>query len=322
LARHLAWVAITAITWQANSQNSSAQVTIEFHRTLAVSSAEALTLEVEALNGELQILYGRDGQVSIAGAAQASAQAGLDGNFFASVLTINQEGNHLSIRQVPRPDLPEKGIKVLYRIEVPYRTVLTSKLDRGKQIIQGILGPVRAVTDHGDITASYISKGLQAQVESGNLDIEVIGDHVEAKTGRGNIMCSRVPEGVNAETGDGDISLVVVGPSSAIVRRGLGRIDAGGVRGTLSASSDAGELHVKAVPHDNWQLTSVSGTILLELPTAASFEVDATTNSGEFLIDRDDIEKPDPSVRHFRQTVNGGGKRIVAHTETGRIAIR
>ena len=137
----------------------------------------------------------------------------------------------------------------------------------------------------------YISKGLVARATSGNLDIEVIGEKVEATTGSGNISCTRVAQGVSAETGDGDIVLMLVGASSANVRKGTGRIEVGGARGNLIALTDAGDLHVKALPHEDWTLKTVSGKIHLELPPATSFNVDAESNSGELSIRRDDMGK-------------------------------
>jgi hypothetical protein len=301
---------------------SFARVTAEIHRTLVVPSTEQVMLDVEVPSGDLQILYGREGQVSIAGFATASADVKLDDNFFPTVLTIEQEENHVTIRHVPEPAYPEKGIGLLYRIDVPYRTAVTSKLDRGKQNISGILGPVKAVTRDGDIKASYVSKGLQARADNGNLDIQVIGEHVEAQTGRGNISCSRVAQGVSAETEDGDITLIVVGPSTATVKKGIGRIDVGGARGSLVGSTDGGDLHVRAIPHDNWQLRSASGNVRLDLPPAAKLELDVSTASGELQVDREDIAKPNSDPHHFYWTLNGGGKRIEVRTVSGRIMIR
>jgi hypothetical protein len=321
-ARRLAWVTVVAIASLADVQLAFAQVAVEFHRTLTMTAREPLTLEVEVPGGDLQILYGRDGQVSIAGFAKASASARLDDNFFPALLTIGQEGNHLTIRHVPNPAYPEEGIQVSYRIDVPYRTEVTSTLNRGKQSIRGILGPVKAVTDKGDIMAAYISKGLEAQVGSGNLDLQVIGEHVEAKAGSGNISCARLPQGVSAETGDGDITLVVVGPSTATVKRGTGRIDVGGARGTFIGSTDGGDIQVKAKPHDDWQLRSASGNVRLDLPPVANFELDASTDYGGFQFDRDDITRSDTDPHHFHQKISGGGKQIEAHTGSGKIVIR
>jgi DUF4097 and DUF4098 domain-containing protein YvlB len=311
---------IVTLAWLTCVESTSGQVANQFRRTLTVTSTEPVALDIEVSRGDVQILYSRDGQVSITGFAQASGGP-LDSNFFKTVLTIEQRGNHLKIRHVSNPAYPEEAFNVLYRIDVPYRTEVISKVNNGRQTLSGIMGPVKVVTHKGDIKASYISKGLQAEVDSGNLDLEVIGEHVEAKTGNGNISCTRLAQGITAETEDGDITLMVVGPSTATVKNGTGRIDAGGVRGTFIASTYAGNLHVKAVPHDDWQLNSTSGNIRFELPPAVKFELDASTNSGEFQVNRDDLATPRSDVRHLHQQVNGGGKHIQAHTENGRIVI-
>ena len=316
----LGWAMIVAIAGVTHVESASAQFADQFHRTLTVTTTEPVTLDIEVPKGDVQILYCRDGQVSIAGFAQASG-GGLNSNFFKAVLTVEQSGNHLKIRHVSNPAYSEEGINVLYRIDVPYRTEVNSKVNNGRQTLSGIMGPVKVVTRKGDIKASYVSKGLQAEVETGNLDLEVIGEHVKAKTGNGNISCTRLTQGVTAETEDGDISLLVVGPSTATVKSGTGRIEAGGVRGAIVASTYAGDLHIKAALHDDWQLNSASGNIRFELPPAAKFELDASTNSGELQVHRDDITRPPSEVRHLHQQVNGGGKHIQAHTENGRIVI-
>src|SRR5262249_33013393 len=157
---------------------------------------------------------------------------------------------------------------------------------------------------------------------SGDLDLEVIGERVEARTGAGAISCIRALQGGDAETGDGDIVLTVVGPTRATVKKGTGRIEVGAARGGFIGSTAGGDLRIKAAPHDDWRLSSGSGSIRIELPKSARFEVDATTDSGEVLINRDDIERPNASVRNLRQKVNGGGKRIELHTESGKIVIK
>jgi hypothetical protein len=279
-----------------------------------------LQLDVEVPSGELQVLYGRDGEVSITGVARGAEGVKLDDSFFPATLTVEQNGNHLAIRHAPNPDYPEKGISIVYRIDVPYRTEVTARMSRGKQNIAGILGPVRAQVGIGNIKASYISKSLQADVDDGNLDIQVIGERVDAKAGIGNISCSRLPQGVNAETGDGDINLTVVGPSTATIRRGSGRMEVGGARGSFVGSTDAGDLHIRSVPHDDWQLSSISGTVRLELPPAARFELDASTDSGDLQCNRDDIGKN--GFRLHSLGVEGiGGNRVKVHTGSGKIVI-
>jgi len=322
LERRLVSAALVAFAWLMQAPASRSQVTAEFHRTLTVSSTQPVMLDVEVSDGDLQIFYGRDGQVSISAVARTSNGTRLDDTFFSRTLAVDQRENHLSVLNTPNAAYPEAGITVLYRIDVPYRTELTSRLTHGRQSISGIMGPVKAAVGSGDIKADYIAKGVHAEVENGNLDIQVIGERVEAKARSGSISCTRVLQGVSAETEDGDITLMVVGPSRALVKKGHGRIDVGGARGSLTGSTAEGDLHVKAVPHDDWQLSSASGNVRLEFPPAAKLELEALTTTGEFQIDRDDMAKPGPDLHQFEQTLNGGGKRVAVHTGSGKIVIR
>ena len=97
--------------------------------------------------------------------------------------------------------------------------------------------------------------------------------------------------------------------------------DVGGARGGFQGSTDKGELHIKAVLWEDWQLSSISGNIRIELPPGAKSEADITTNSGEVSIGRGDMQKPDPADRRYHQIVNGGGKRIQARSDGGSVSI-
>ena len=295
------------------------QITREFHQALSVSIAQPVSLNIELSEGDLQVAYRREGEVSIS--LQITADSNVPSDFLANLLSVSRVGNQINIRQQHSLDTSPDRIRFTYRIDVPYRTEVHSFLNSGKQTITGIMGPVSAEVNTGDLRVSYVSKAVVGHAVAGNLDFEVIGENAEAVTGRGNISCTRAAQGVSAETGDGDISLMVVGPSEAKVKQGAGRIDAGGVRGAFLASTDAGGVHVKAVPHDDWRLISVSGTIRLELPPASSFDLDVMTTSGEVVVARDDLPKLTVGVRQLNERANGGGKRIEVRSTTGRIMV-
>jgi hypothetical protein len=295
--------------------------TSEFQRTLVVTNTEPVVLHIEIISGDVEVLYNRDGQVSIAGSAQADGDSGLDDNYFSASLTLEQVGNRITLRHSDRGSVQGR-VKVRYRIDVPYQTEVICSVNHGKQSIRGVLGPVAAKAGIGDIKASYISKGLQAEVESGNIDLQVIGEHVEARTNRGNITGERLAQGIDARTGDGDVSLIVVGPSTAAVEKGNGRIEVGGAKGALTCSTEGGDLHVQAVPHGYWKLNSASGVIRLDLPRVANFDLDISADSGEIQFERDDLAKPSSDVHRISQRVGGGGERIEVHTVSGRITIR
>ena len=293
--------------------------TSRFQRTLTVSNAEPVVLKIQVSSGDVEVLYSRDGQVSITGFAQADGDSRLDDDYFAASLSLEQTGNRITIRHNSDP---AEAYKLRYRIDVPYRTEVVSRVTRGKQTISGIMGPATVTAGIGDIKASYVSKGLRAEVEMGNVDLQVIGEHVEARTSRGNISGERLPQGVNARTGDGDIKLMVIGSSTASVEKGNGRIEVGGARAALTCSTDSGDMHVQAVPHSDWKLSSASGAIRLDLPPVANLDLDVSTDSGEIQFERDDLSKFSSDLHQVSHPVGGGGKRIEVHTGSGRIVVR
>ncbi len=294
----------------------------EFQRVLTVANAEPVMLRVEISSGDVEVAYSREGQVTISGFAQADGDVRLDDTYFRAFLSIDQVGSRITVHRNSDSDEAHHGIKVRYRIDVPYRTQVISQVDRGRQTIRGILGPATISAGMGDIKASYVSKALQVKTETGNVELQVIGERVHATTGRGNISGERLAQGIDAKTGDGDINLVVVGSSVAAVEEGNGRIEVGGARGTLTCSTDSGDLHVQAVPHGDWNLNSASGTIRLDLPPTVSFDLEASTDTGDFQLERDDLSKPPSNLQRIAQRVGRDGKHIGVRTGSGRIVVR
>ena len=296
-------------------QQGSAQ---QIRRTFVVSLAEPVTLHVELEQGDLQIGYARDGEVTITVVATGNLDAIPEAASLADQFRVETVNNHVEVRNGPGSS---PAIRLTYRIDVPYRTEVAALLQYGKAKISGIMGPVNVEVGIGDIQVARISLESTAHTRMGDLSFDVVGGKIEARTKQGNIACQRAPQGINAETGYGDISLAVVGASAAIVNTGGGRIDAVGVRGPLLATASSGEILVRAVPHDDWQLSSISGTVRLQLPRGSRFDLDLATNSGEMVITRDDLKNPRVGVRHVNEKANGGGKRIEVRTDSGRIVV-
>jgi len=295
----------------------SAKSSVELRRTLGVALDSPVLLDVMIPRMDLLIAYGANEQLSLEATAQGAAEKDP-----RDLLVIEQTGNHIRIA-TPAYDKPEEQqTKIVCRIAVPYRTEVHSVIENGTQNIVGIMGPVKAETSRGDIRVSYVSKEVFASTAIGNLEFKVIGSRVEAKAGDGNISCARVAQGTTAQTEDGDIVLKAIGPSTAVIMKGSGRVDADGVLGSFGASTAAGDVIVRAMPHDDWRLTSTGGNIRVELPSGAPFEIDAATTLGKILVERDDIESPAQLVRQLHAKVNGGGKHVEARTERGRVVLR
>ncbi len=319
------WFSFAIVTSSLGGAAYATEQVSLFQRTLPTYIAAPVMLSIGVSRGNVEIGYARDDEVAIYASGQDASGKYLPEDFFKKNLAIDQKDNHISIRdssgsdsplidqkdkQISPRDSPDPGsllsalYTITYRIDVPYHTEVDSTVSGiGNQTLTGVYGPARLVSGAGDISAMYVRFAP-----------------LDARTGKGNISCTRCFE-VNAETGEGNITLIDDGNSKAMVKTGRGRIEAGGAKGTFDGSTDAGMLHIKAVPSDDWQLRSNSGTIRVELPPKAKFEIDAHSDSGEVAVEREDMEKPDTDAHQLHQQVNGGGKHITVGSVKGSISI-
>ena len=272
-----------------------------FQRVLTLElSPDPLVLSIALSRGDLNIRYSREGEIRISGFTKNLADKSAAERFFKSGLVITQDKQNVTIRNAPNAS----DAAVQIEIDVPYRTELNSVVTGvGNQKLIGITGPAKLQSGEGDIDVTFVRLGL-----------------VEARTGKGKISCTRVLQ-VNVETGEGNISLVEDGNSKAVVKKGSGRIELGGARGTVEATTDSGALHIKAVPNGDWKLESGSGNIRIELPPKSGFDLAASTTSGNISSEREDVKPTEGSIHEFQQKVNGGGKHIQVQTVSGNITI-
>jgi len=271
-----------------------------FQRVLKLElSPDPLVLDIALSRCDLNIRYSREGEIRISGFAKNPADKSAE-QFFKAGLVITQDKLHVTIKNAP--NAPDAAVQI--ELDVPYRTELNSVVTgAGNQKLIGIAGPAKLQSGEGDIDVTFVRLGL-----------------VRARTGKGKISCTRVIQ-LDVETGEGNISLMEVGLSKAVVKKGPGRIEVGGARDTLEATTDSGALHIKAVPLANWQLKSSSGNIRIELPPKLNFEIAASTPSGNISIEHEGMQQPEGNVHEFHQAVNGGGKHIQAQSVSGNITI-
>jgi DUF4097 and DUF4098 domain-containing protein YvlB len=273
-------------------------------QTLDVGLKDPVVLDLEVAAGDVRVAYRRDGELALSVSAHDANEKDISEEFLGRGMTVEQDGPRIRIRSLP-DRFPGAAPKVSYQIDVPFRTEVNAAILRaGNLTVIGITGPAALTTTEGNIEVAH-----------------VLRYRVEARTAKGKISCLRIRE-VYAETGSGNIVLMEDGPSRAVVKSGLGAIEAAGARGSLAASTDKGDVHVKAVLYDTWQLTSGAGNIRIEIPPKTKFNLDADTVSGGISVEREDMQQPASEIHELHQQVNGGGSRISVHTTAGNIFIQ
>lgn len=294
-------LAVLALLWTpAFSFLEAQEQVVVFQRVLTLEISQVpLTLDIALSRGDLNIRYQREGELRITGFAKTQAGKKAAEEFFKSGLVITQDKQHVTINNAP--NAPDADVQI--ELNVPYRTELTSVVTGvGNQKLIGISGPAKLQSGEGDMEVTFVRLG-----------------QVQVRTGKGKITCNRVIQ-LDVETGGGNITLFEDSITKAVIKKGAGRMEIGGARDVLDATTDTGLLHIKAVPVADWKLKSGSGNIRIELPPKSGFEIAASTTSGDISSEREDV-KPPEGIHEFQQKVNGGGKHIQVQSVKGNISI-
>jgi hypothetical protein len=211
---------------------------------------------------------------------------------------IRQSGNTINIDYVN-----VHNISIDYEITAPPDTRLKTHTGSGDQTIAGLQTAADLESGSGDMRVTEMVGGLRVHTGSGN---------VEARDMDGPFT---------AEAGSGDIELESKGHGDIQVHTGSGDIRLRGINGALRAEAGSGDVIAEGRQGGNWELRTGSGNVDLRLPTDAAFDLDASTSSGELVIDHPVTMTVQGDIRGSRRSVNGkvhgGGPELVVHTGSG-----
>ena len=286
------------------SLSASASVKGSFERSYPVSGQ--VDLEVLTRSGDITLRPGPAGAVTIRGKIFVSNRlwdhwssekppevAELEKN-----PPIRQSGNTINIDYVN-----VHNISIDYEITAPPDTRLKTRTGSGDQTIEGLRTAAELESGSGDLRLSDMVGGL----------------HVH--TGSGNVEARGVDGAFSAEAGSGDITLESKGPGTVQVHTGSGDIRLRGVNGSLRVEAGSGDVEVDGSQAGDWELRTGSGNVEVRLPSNAAFDLDATTSSGELVVDHPVTMTIQGDVRGSRRSVNGkvggGGSQLLIHTGSG-----
>jgi DUF4097 and DUF4098 domain-containing protein YvlB len=294
-----------------------------FVRTLKVTGS--LNLEVSTGSGDIHVTTGNSSEVLVTGRIRITRW--LDGDAEEKVKRIEsnppiqQNGNEIRIGQIDDPDL-YRNISIRYELVVPADTQLCSHTGSGSEEIEGIHGSINASSGSGGLKISNINDTVRAETGSGSIEIDQIKGNVHAKTGSGSIRATDVAGGFEGSSGSGDLRVEQTAPGSVRVNTGSGSIELRGIRGSLEASSGSGSIHADGDPTGGWNIRTGSGGVELQLPSEASFDLDAHTHSGTISMKGPVLSEVSNGRKDMHGRVRGGGVSVHVETGSGSIEIR
>ena len=276
----------------------------QFQRDLQVSGT--VDLEVLTHSGDITIHSGPAGKVSIQGRIHVNDRWRNDSGKENEVHQleqnppIRQSGNSIHIEYADVHD-----ISIDYEITVPADTSVRTNSGSGDQNVEGL------------------HSNLNLESGSGDMRLHGLKGDVHAHTGSGNVEARDVTGTFNADAGSGDIRLEASVANDVRVHTGSGNIEARGVQGALHVEAGSGDITIDGVPSQAWEVRTGSGNVRLRLPGEAGFNLEASTGSGELVLNHPvTIQGKVGSERHtISGPVHGGGPLLMVRTGSGDVEI-
>jgi DUF4097 and DUF4098 domain-containing protein YvlB len=293
-----------------------------FDRTLKVSGD--VSLDVRSGTGDIRIHAGPDGSVHISATIRArDSWFGLSAKEKISKLQskppVEQNGNLITIGKIEDSDL-RNSVSIDYDVTVPAQTQLTSRAGTGNQTISGLKLPIKASGGTGAVTIDHAGAGVIAHTGTGEIHLSAIQGAVEASTGTGAIHASGVSGDVKIHTGTGTVTVEDSSSGTINASTGTGSIKLRGVKAALQIHTGSGEISVEGEPKGHWDISAGNGGIGLRLPSAASFNIDARSNSGTVTVNRKNVDGSIAKSR-VQGKVGSGGPLVDAQTGSGHIQV-
>jgi hypothetical protein len=299
-----------------------------FERTLNVTGS--VDLDVTTGSGKIDVRAGNSSVVQIVGLIRANddwrSNAQEKVRYLQSNPPIEQTGNVIRIGRIEN-EVYRNNVSISYEIVVPPATQVRSTTGSGSQEIEGVHGPVDAGTGSGSLTMYNIGDHVSAHTGSGRIELDRIAGEVEARTGSGPIRAEHIDGSVRAETGSGSIHVEQTaaeagGARDVDLHTSSGQIEVSGVSGSLRAKTGSGRITASGMPAGDWELDASSGSVTLQLPSTASFDLVAHSSSGRVTVDHPVTVTGTLGRHEMRGKVRGGGHMIDVRTGSGNIAIQ
>lgn len=179
----------------------------------------------------------------------------------------------------------------------------------GRITLDGLAGPVKARNELGDIKITDAGGDLDIRNATGMIKVDKAGGPITAYNEGGSIFVFESKADIKANTLGGTIEIADPGGAVAANTRAA----AGGGQVTISA---------KRAPAGEWRVRSEIGPIIIQLPRAAGFTLDAISEFGQLETNFFNHRGREPGTGDkINRPVNNGGPLVHLRTNNGNINV-
>ncbi len=293
-----------------------------FDRTFTTTSPTT-RVELSNASGNVEIQVGKDGQVHIhARVTPGGWSLFSDGEKSAKEVSANppleQRGDTILIG---KNSSFLKNVSIDYQIEVPKDTELDANLASGGITVNKLRGPAKVSSASGYIHVYQVERDVQISAASGSIEVGSVGGYVRVNSASGSIEIRDAKGDIKATAASGSIRIDRPG-DRVEASSASGSVNINGANSDVKAHVISGPINVSGNPSSNrlWELKTVSGSVDIQVPRAASFLLSAEATSG-------DIRTSIPVVieehgKHsLRAHIGDSSGRVEVHTVSGGINI-
>jgi DUF4097 and DUF4098 domain-containing protein YvlB len=291
-----------------------------FDRSFDISGP--LRLELANVAGDISIVGSADAKVHVHADVRVSGFGFGDPqdrlNQILASPPVELKGDTLRVGHLPGR---LHNVSIAYTVEVPRDTTVSTASVAGSVTIRNVHGPVQATSISGSIHAQNIDSDARLSSTSGSVDVETCGDDVRADSVSGSVEVSNAKGDVLAHSVSGSVR--VTNPGGRVdADSSSGSIDVRGGNNDVKAHTASGSVTVNGNPSGNsyWDLKTMSGTVDIAVPSAASFHFSANAVSGQIRT-QIPIVIEEQGKHSLRAHMGDGGGRVEVHTVSGTIEV-
>jgi DUF4097 and DUF4098 domain-containing protein YvlB len=276
----------------------------DFHYSYDISPDARI--DVESLNGAIEISGWDDNKVDISGTKYGSTEQLRD----SLKIEIHNTPNSLDVRTV-RPSSRIGSLGVRYVIRVPRKALLDRITTSNARIqVRDVANAAHLKSSNGSIRAENIAGDVEAHTSNSSIDLDSVRGNAQLRSSNGRIHADNIGGECNAETSNSSIKIRLETAPTTPIR--------------LVTSNGSIDLTLEKAPKNDIRAETRNSSITLHLPNSTSARLTADTSNSSISSDfemRTELHD-DHRKNHLDGSIgSGSGPRIELSSSNGHIRI-
>ncbi len=273
----------------------------DFHYSFALQPNGRVN--VESLNGSIEITGWDENKVDITGTKYASTEVARD----SIKIETHSAPDSIEIRTV-KPSSGFSNMGARYTIRVP-RTAELERITTSNAAIRikDVGSAAHLKTSNGSIRVENVLSDVDAKTSNSSIELDSVQGSATMKTSNGRIRAENIGRNCEAETSNNSIEIRLDQAPAAPIR--------------LTTSNGSVDLKMSKRPKNDIRIQTRNSAISVHLPLDTGARVAAETSNSSISSEFDVARSDENKKNHLEGTIGAGGPSIELMTSNGPIRI-